>query len=111
MAYKEPEPFVKVGDVTLVNYGQGVELQDRLIGGEPNPEFVSHRNAGCRVYVKNGVPIRILVEIGGVIYKDNPLATGVGSCGPLEQQPFFIRLRAEEPTEDIPTAPEVEEIG
>ena len=76
MAYKEPEPFMKVNDTILVNSGQEVELQERLIGGELNPNFVVYRNAGCRLYFKNGTSIRVLIEVDGVVDKDNPLAIG-----------------------------------
>ncbi len=110
MAYKKPKPFVKVGDVTMVNYGQGIELQERLIDGELNPNHTPYRNASCRFYLKNGTPFRVFLEVAGVIDKDNPLATGQAVCGPLEQQPFYARLRAEKPTKDIPIAP-IEETG
>ena len=106
MAYKEPKPFAQVGDTIIVNSGQEVEFQEREIDGKPNPRFVVYRNASSRVYLKNGTPIRVLIEVGGVVDTDHPLATGKAVCGPLEQQPFFNRFRAEEPTKNIPTEPE-----
>ncbi len=107
MAYKEPKPFVKVNDTILVNSGQEVELQEREIAGELNPNFVVYRNASCRVYLKNGQRLRILAEIDGVVDRDNPLAIAKAACEPLERQTIFVRTRIEPPTEDIPTEPEV----
>ena len=108
MAYKEPINFKQVGDEILTNFGQEVELQERKIGDELNPNFVHCRNANSRIWLKNGKTLRILAEIDGVVDKDNPLAVASSSCEKLELQPFYVRIRVEEPTINIPTDPALE---
>ena len=102
MPYKEPTEFKKVGDVILTNFGQEVELQERRINDEPNSTFTQYSHAKGRIWLKNGKTLRILVEVVGVIDKNNPIATGVASCKPLEYQTFYIRARVEKPTSNIP---------
>ena len=123
MAYKEPINFKQVGDEILTNFGQEVELKERKILGDivdeegvptgeqgqiPNPEFTKCRNANSRIWLKNGKTLRILAEIDGVVDKDNPLAVASSSCEKLELQPFYVRIRVEEPTINIPTDPALE---
>ncbi len=97
MPYKEPTGFIETDDKILTNYDQEVELHEREIDGEPNPRFTRDRNANSRIWLKNGKRVRILVEVDGVVDKDNPLAVGFAVCGPLEKQPFYVRFRAEPP--------------
>lgn len=105
MPYKKPTDFKEVGDEILTNFGQEVELQEREIGGNPNPEFVKRRNANSRIFLKNSKTVRILAEIDGVVDTTNALAKIVTSCKAIQRQPVSVRVRVEEPTTKIPTNP------
>ncbi len=119
MGYKEPEPFVKVGDTILINSGK--ELEDdqeklvmvperddegKLTGREVeefNGTYHVHRNATSRVWLKNGKTLRILVEVDGLVDKDNPLTVIPIECKINERQPVYVRVRMEDPTTNTPT--------
>ena len=103
--YKEPMSYAKTGDVIFANAGQEVELLEREVDGKLNPLFVKYRNASARIYAKNGDIVRILFECNGVVDTSNPLAAGKVICKSTERQPFYSRLRVEEPTEKIPAEP------
>ncbi len=107
MAYKPPIVYKQVGDEIFTNIGQEVELMEREVDGQPNSLFVKYRNANSRVWIKNGKTLRVLAEVDGVVDKDNPLATGVVVCELLERQPFYVRVRVEEPTKNVPIYEEI----
>ncbi len=119
MAYKEPERFVKVGDVILINSGKELEDdQEKLVMvperdeegeltgrdvEEFNGAYHTHRNARTRVWLKNGKVLRILVEVDGVVDKVNPLAVMPSKCKVDERQSAYVRVRMEDPTTNAPT--------
>ncbi len=119
MPYKEPERFVKVGDTILINSGKELaDDQEKLIMvperdeegeltgrdvEEFNGAYHVHRNARTRVWLKNGVTVRILVEVDGVVDKVNPLAVMPSKCKVDECQSAYVRVRMEDPTTNTPT--------
>ena len=126
MPYTEPTAYKEVGDEILTNFGQEAELHDRTVMvdimevvddeevptgeqvEEPNDNFTRHRNANSRVWLKNRKALRILVEVDGVVDTQNPLAVVNSSCGAAERQPVYVRVRPEEPTDNLPTDPALE---
>ncbi len=123
VSYKEPEPFVQVGDTILTNSGKELEddqeklvmvperdeegeLTGRLVE-EFNGVYHTHRNARSRVWLPNGKVVRILVEVDGVVNKVNPLAVMPSNCKINELQPAYVRVRMEDPTTRIPTGAEI----
>ncbi len=121
MAYKDSKAFVEVGDTIMVNSGKELEddqpktvmVPERDEEGELtgrdvevfNSQYHIHRNSRSRVILPNGKPFRLLAEIGGVVDFVNPVAVMNSKCKVNERQPFYVRVRMEDPITNIPTAP------
>lgn len=97
-AYSPPTDYQMANDRVITNAGQEVELQAMMIGDEPNPNFIKYRNASARVWLKDKDTFRILAEVNGKVLTGVPLATGTASCGALQSQPVFVRMRIEKAT-------------
>ena len=109
LAYTPPTSYVETGERVFTNVGQRVELQARMIDGEPNPLFVPYRNANSRAYTENGDDWEVLWRLKGIPASEQVMATGLSSCKENEYQPVYVRVRIEKATTNLPDTP-VEEI-
>lgn len=110
-AYTPPDTYVETDDRVFTNVGQRVELQSRMIGDWPNPLFVPYRNANSRVWTKDKDDWEVVWRIKGSPATEQIMASGLSSCKEDERQPIYVRVRIEEPTKNVPSAPVLMEVS
>ena len=104
LAWTPPTTHVETDGRVFTNTGEDIELQARMIEGQPNPEYSRACNARSRVYTINGDAWEVIWRRVGVPASEHVMATGTSVCKSDEYQPVYVRARVEPPTLNLPVA-------